>query len=381
MIAIFEELLRLRSGSCGEVDCKNHNRYRVVFDEKTGGKSAYYFSVPVYNIHTGRMIDMRFRRKEAGFHYVGSNASITVGDGIVMKNADGVCRISLGGNGTSGSERRLRVGEDRISPTANGVLLMLRCSPEGEAAFQLDGDEGFFDIRDGKTAFSLMNEGFRPLVTVSALGVFSAEGEHLSPAEICYTRTQDHGYRLTLKVEKAREVARERRCCFLVECNMYEPKLFQDVCVRSGQPKGNNTYGSSAFIGHTSLLGEEWLYSRMDYTKISELLGIPLKRIVLHLPWHGGTEGDLRVSEVPVRFCSFGSTWENKVSVREETLLSRQNDGYLSVDLTRLFLDPETGYMKQIHGLIFRPVQGAAEYSLISTADSHFAPQILEVHY
>ncbi len=382
MISVLDEILCIRQGRYGQIDRKNHNRYRVVFLEEDGQKTAYYFSVPIYKIGNGKIVDHSFSTEGSAFCYEGSNVKITVDNSIRMENEDGRCCISLPEGSTEQKERELLCGETRVFPTANGVLLMLRCSKNVSARLRLDGGDRFYDVRANKTSFSLMREGFQPLVTLSTAGVFSKDRKHLMPAEICYSRTQDRAYDIEIRAAGNGAAAQDASdVYFWLECNMYEPKLFQDVCVRSRDPKENNTYGATGFLGRTDLLGEEWLYSRMDYGKTPELLGIPLKKAVLHIPRHGGRGGAIGASEVVARFCSFGSTWENKVSSKAKELSTRENGNYLSLDLTETIVDPKSGFLKSIHGLIFRPRPGETEYSLISTADSHFAPQILEVSY
>ena len=64
MISVFDEIAMLRKDAPIEIDQRNHNRYRVVLDEQDGSKTAYYFSTPIYNNRTGKLVDMRFHEKE-----------------------------------------------------------------------------------------------------------------------------------------------------------------------------------------------------------------------------------------------------------------------------------------------------------------------------
>ena len=63
MISVLDEITKLRNDAPIELDHRNHNRYRVVLDEQDSSKTAYYFSAPIYNNRTGKLVDMRFHEK------------------------------------------------------------------------------------------------------------------------------------------------------------------------------------------------------------------------------------------------------------------------------------------------------------------------------
>ena len=70
----------------------------------------------------------------------------------------------------------------------------------------------------------------------------------------------------------------------LFEANLYESKQIQDTTVESANPEVNNAFGGTAFIGNTTEFGEQWLYSRPDYSKFSELTDRQIIKAVLHMP-------------------------------------------------------------------------------------------------
>lgn len=74
---ILETVCGLRGGRPLSVDRRNSNRYRIVSFEEDGSRTAYYFSTPIYNEKTGKLLDAAFHEKGNGFYSVGSNSTIT----------------------------------------------------------------------------------------------------------------------------------------------------------------------------------------------------------------------------------------------------------------------------------------------------------------
>ena len=80
------------------------------------------------------------------------------------------------------------------------------------------------------------------------------------------------------------------------------------------------------------------------------------------------------------RFCSFGSNWENKVMLAEEMTDVAFSGGYQSLDITD-FITDDACFLKASEGFILRPKRKGGGFSVVSTGDSFFAPQILEVNF
>lgn len=78
--SVFEEIRQLRGGLPMAIDRGNTNRYRVLVSEKDGSTTAYYFSTPIYNKKSRRLIDLALRETPQGLRAVGSNAEITVSE-------------------------------------------------------------------------------------------------------------------------------------------------------------------------------------------------------------------------------------------------------------------------------------------------------------
>ena len=90
---------------------------------------------------------------------------------------------------------------------------------------------------------------------------------------------------------------------------------------------------------------------------------------------------ELNAFKINARFCSFGSNWNNKIQEGVLVADSQTNNGYQSLDITSLLVDPHTRTILNAEGLILKSKTRGNGFSVIATADSYFAPQILEVNY
>ena len=64
MNSILNEITKLRKGKPLAIDRKNKNRYRIVTFESDGSKTAYYFSAPIYNNKSKKLIDKTFELQD-----------------------------------------------------------------------------------------------------------------------------------------------------------------------------------------------------------------------------------------------------------------------------------------------------------------------------
>ena len=97
MKTVIDEIRKLRNGAPLAVDTHNSCRYRLIVNEDDGSKTAYYFSAPVYNSGSGRLLDCKFRADGKKAYLTGSNSNITVSDRVTMESSDGRCSIDMGG--------------------------------------------------------------------------------------------------------------------------------------------------------------------------------------------------------------------------------------------------------------------------------------------
>lgn len=230
-------------------------------------------------------------------------------------------------------------------------------------------------VRANDKYFALMKERFRPFVIFSSIGALDAAGNVIAPAKIEYEKLTDKKYRLT--VSSTSSLAQY----VLLESNLYENKLFQDTTVESKNPISNNAFGSTGFIGNTLVYGEQWLYSRLDHSKMSEMMDRRINKAVLHMPKLNHSQVEFSACKVIARFCSFGSNWENKIPVGTPISDSSSHNGYQSMDITSLFVNPRTHTPIVSEGLILRSKTKGSGFSVITTGDSYYAPQILEINF
>lgn len=374
MTSIFSEISRLRKGAPLVLDYQNSNRYRIVSFEPNGSKTAYYFTTPIYNIHTKKIVDMKFSTHGDSICATGSNARIHIKENVNLENSEGYCRISLSKRCTFISDGELECGNERIYPTTNGIAIRSFCLNENPYTFTVEVYKPFMEIRANDKCFALMSEKFRPFVTISCIGTEDEFGNIIAPAKISYQKLSNCQF--TITIIPCSTLGKS----VLIEMNLYEPKLFQDTTVESKNPKTNNAFGSIAFLGTTNDFGEQWLYSRPDFSKIHELRDKKILHATLYLPKINNNPTQLSAHKVSSRFCSFGSTWLNKID--ESVLLSDSQitDHYINLDLTTLFSD-KYGRLFTSDGFILRTQKKDSRFSVIATADNYLAPQILEINY
>ena len=166
----------------------------------------------------------------------------------------------------------------------------------------------------------------------------------------------------------------------MLEANLYDHKLFQDTTVESNNPKSNNAFGGIGYIGSSQTYGEQWLYSRSDFTKLTELNDKKILQAILHIPKWNKSAVELSTSLVSARFCSFGSNWNNKISEKSMFTASQITDHYINIDLTSILAD-KYGQLTANEGFILKEKKKGSGFSVISTGDNYLKPQILEINY
>ena len=375
MQSVLGEIKKLRNGSPIIIDYHNSNRYRLVVQENNGTKTAYYFSTPIYNGRTRKMIDMKFQSKRGAIFSTGSNTNITVSKNVLMENAEGSCSIELPQNCNLISSQEVRCGSMVLIPTTNGVAFKCALTENEQATFTIEVGQPFLNVRANDKCFALMKERFRPFVVFSCVGSVDATGNVIAPAKIEYQKLTDKRYRIA--ISPISPLAQS----VLFEANLYENKLFQDTTVESMNPSTNNAFGSVGFIGNSSAYGEQWLYSRLDYSRVPEIMDKRIDKAVLHMPKFNQSNVELSAYKVSARFCSFGSTWDNKIPGETPVSDSSSKSGYQSLDFTSLLVDSRTKTITKSEGLILKPKVKGLGFSAIATGDSYLAPQIMEINF
>ena len=111
------------------------------------------------------------------------------------------------------------------------------------------------------------------------------------------------------------------------------------------------------------------------------MMGKNINKAILHIPKLNYSTVEFSAFKVATRFCSFGSNWNNKITSSSPISDSSSNSGYQNVDLTSLFVNPRTRIIIKSEGLILKSKIKGSGFSAITTADSYFAPQILEINF
>ena len=375
MQPVLNEIARLRKDKAIAIDYQNTNRYRLVIQENDGSKTAYYFSTPIYNQKTRKLVDVQFHSDNNAIYAIGSNANTKISQNIIMENAETSCTINLMQKVELISNSKARYGDHIILPTTNGVAMKCKAKENEKISFTIEVSQPFLNIRSNNKYFALMKERFRPYVVFSCIGSMDIAGNVVAPAKLEHHKIADKKYCIT--VSATSPLAQY----ILLECNLYENKLFQDTTVESLNPSTNNAFGSAGYIGNTDVYGEQWLYSRLDYSRIPEIMDKHINKAVLHMPKLNYSKVELSAYTVASRFCSFGSTWDNKIASVASFSDSSSNNGYQNIDLTPLLINPRTKTIAKSEGLILKPQIKGSGFSAITTADSYFAPQILEINF
>lgn len=375
MQSVLGEISKLRRGSPIIIDYHNSNRYRLVVQESNGTKTAYYFSTPIYSRRTRKMIDVKFQSNGDAIFSTGSNTNITVSKNVLIENAEGSCSIELSQNCNLISSQKVRCGSMVLIPTTNGVAFKCALKTNEKATFTIEVGQPFLNVRANDRCFALMKERFRPFVVFSCIGTVDTSGDVIAPAKIEYQKLTDRHYRIA--IFSTSPLAQS----VLFEANLYENKLFQDTTVESMNPSTNNAFGSVGFIGNSSAYGEQWLYTRLDYSRIPEIMDKRIQKAVLHMPKLNQSKVEFSAYKVSARFCSFGSNWDNKIPGETPVSDSSSQNGYQSLDFTSLLIDGRTKTITKSEGLILKPKVKGSGFSVIATGDSYLAPQIMEINF
>lgn len=375
MQSVLGEISKLRRGSPIIIDYHNSNRYRLVVQESNRTKTAYYFSTPIYSRRTRKMIDVKFQSNGDAIFSTGSNTNITVSRNVLIENAEGSCSIELSQNCNLISSQKVRCGSMVLIPTTNGVAFKCALKTNEKATFTIEVGQPFLNVRANDRCFALMKERFRPFVVFSCIGTVDTSGNVIAPAKIEYQKLTDRHYRIA--IFSTSPLAQS----VLFEANLYENKLFQDTTVESMNPSTNNAFGSVGFIGNSSAYGEQWLYTRLDYSRIPEIMDKRIQKAVLHMPKLNQSKVEFSAYKVSARFCSFGSNWNNKIPGETPVSDSSSQNGYQSLDFTSLLIDGRTKTITKSEGLILKPKVKGSGFSVIATGDSYLAPQIMEINF
>ena len=354
-----------------DVDTNQSNRYCIRLNSPTG-KEAYYFSTPIYNEDSCKLIHRKFIAINGYYHFVGSNCEVIVtSTQIKLINKELLFSIQLKETYSWTLKNGWLISNHlSIAPTYNGIYI------EGHLSHMIFDTVTNFEyqrIRSKQDCISFMGELFNPFVVASAL--FCAQkNEEPRPLKIKYNKDTTTKGSLSFSCE-------DPFCNYgACEINFYESKLIQDTPVSAKYPLENNAFGPIAFIGKSSFYGTQWLYTRLDIGKLIELHDKYIREVKLYIPCFMKTSDSLNIFGLYNRFCSFGSTWNNKVAKENMYTTIKTNKGYTCIDLSQHYI--KRGHITESAGLVITPAYAdKLEYQAISTGDSYVMPPVIYVKF
>lgn len=319
---------------------------------------------------------MRFLSTGYTFSALGSNANITVNaNDVAIQNEEGRISASWGAQQYYQNGRNVVSQAVEIYPALNGVAVKAKHRQGEGFRVQISSDRPNMNIRENTKCFALMSEEFKPFMTVSAIGGANSFGRICSPALVSYQQIDDRNY--TVYISAVSNISTS----VMFEINLYEPKLFQDTTVESKTSNENNAFGGIAFIGDSETFGEQWLYSRLDYSKVSEVINKEIRKAMLLVPQYNDSKSVMDGFLPVQRFCSFGSTWDNKIAYAAKTAESSAVHNYQHIDLTNILTDSRNHSFSMPEGLVLKSKVKGGGYCVIATGDNYFTPQILEINF
>ena len=367
------ETVSLISGSKElNVDTHQSNRYCILVNSEKG-KEAYYFSTPIYHEHSCRLVRPQFVVSNDGFHFVGSNCEVRVtSTNLKLQRGTQSCVLQFE-RPQAWEFRGKELISDQLSivPTYNGVCI------EGDIlqrAFEVTADFGYQSLRTNQSCVCFMESRFKPIMVMSALFA-TRQGTGCQPLQLSYRKTSVSNGALSFAADN-------RYCTHAAfEISFYEPKLIQDTPVSGNYPRENNAFGPIAFVGKSNYYGTQWLYSRLDIGKMPELNGKRIQKIKLYIHRFTSKATELNAFALSNRFCSFGSTWINKIEKEERHDSLKVDQDYLCLDLTQRYVN--RGLLSESAGVVIAPARSTDDvgYQAISTGDSYLAPPVLCVKY
>lgn len=369
MKSVLKEIQKIRNEKNLTVDLNNSNRYRIIVDNQNNTHSAYYFSSPIYNEHTKRLVTPHFTKKDNTIYHTGTNAEISIENNIIMKNKYGSCGISIPSIPIMENEQLLKCNNDYILPTINGIMYKADITNKQEITIELNIHNSSLGILGNDSFFAIMRDTHRPFITVSNIGISHNE-QIVSPASISYSQIDKYTFELKFTSFSDGEY-------LLIDINLYEPKLIQDTTVESLHPKKKNAFGEVSFIGNTDILGTQWLYIRPEMINMIDFFNKDILKVTLYLPKLNNAELPITAYKTIRRFCSFGSNWENKVGSSLLIGNIKYINDFATLDITNIV----TNYTSVLGGIVLKPDFSDTNFVAVATGDCYAYTPITEIIY
>lgn len=347
---IEKEFVRFTKNREEDILLNDNNPYRIL--RKTNRDlSAYYCSLPVF-VH-GRLLKPFWVKRENGRIYEGINARICVADGrVIMENENGKAEVRFD-------------GEVELQPTYNGIVA--ESSENNVKVFiRADADRC---VRENGSFWALMKSEYQPFFVLS--GLFGRVKGRSYPLKMEAKREKD-GFEITIAGGTDTEK-------LLFEMNLHVPKLIFDTTVESKNPAKNNVFGSVAFLGRTEEYGEQWLYSRIDGMRMSDLSGYRVESAKLYLPrFENSVGGKLEAYKLGSVWCSFGTSWDTKAEFTEKMNEAESRGRYEEIDISDIVRDMLRVKEARNPGFVIKSRKSSGCMA-VATGDSYYRPQILKI--
>lgn len=382
--SVLNQIRKIRNETLLDIDTSNSNEFRVLIKEHDG-LSAYYFSCPIYRLRDKKLIDLKFYLHEKGHLLFGYNCQIKIDNQIEFTGDKGNFCLTLNNNYnfnlTDNQDRQMVTSADiKVYPTFNGIIIEQQCNQNtNNLSFDLKFNNNRSNIRTNGNYFAVMQEELVPLMTICAMFAKNCETEEISPVNLQYFTKDNQNFQISVDVSKVR--TRFKKFSVFIDVNMYSPKMIFDTTVESANPDKNNAFGSVAFLGNSEDFGEQWLYSRMDTSQLLDLTHLKVEKANLYIPKFSKNDFILEAFKMSTPWCSFGSTWNNKIDFSELLLKAKILKDYKVIEVLSILEEILKAGEIRSSGMVIKLNAKANEFEVLSTGDNYYMPQILEIKF
>lgn len=380
MTSVIDEIRKLRPAADRELDIGFCTRHMINVQELGHKQTAYCFSVPVCRGDAPVALEFNYTNTHVTLY--GPGSKIIIKEDILFENDFGTTNLYAPWISYMRTKSKVYMrladnlnGENAvIEPTVNGLAVKVPVQEKGEFAFRMRCDTPKCSVRCNDKYVAFMRDKFNPNITVSCIGALDRDGSLIAPCKISCKKQNDKEYIITVS-----SMSDSGKYVFF-EMNMHEPKFFLDTTVESKNTKAVNTFGGVAFVGKSEFFGETWLYTRPNFSQLSKLNYKNILNATLYIPNLSRSKLLLSASPVSQYFCSFNSTWENKVFPLDLATEMKSGAEYYKLDITS-YVNQSAEGVTAANGLVIKAKSKRSGFAAISTGDNYYAPQILEIKY
>lgn len=374
MKGVLNEIMMLRNGKIPAEILPEQNPYAVSVKEMDGSTTRYFFSIPIRQ-KRGCLIRQFWKRLNERWVYKSISGEILVHGRILQMTKSGEkCNFVFPDEELSGDREKIIRNYSDLLPTPNGIAIKTRLGQGREYHLIFENDSNKFSICKSDKCVSFFAREKIPFVIVSGVCFTDSEKTSVGAVEIAVKKSGEDKYQLTIKPKTP--VGNS----MYIDIAFYQPTLFRDATIESRHPKQKNLYASAAYLGTTVPYGEQWLCSELNASLISPYRTIPMKSAAWHIPCHGTLNTEMHLFPVSESTEIEGIGWNSKPELSESIIGFQLRQGYVSFPLTKELTDPSTHFLQKDFKAILKTPPGK-KLVTVSTADSNYAPQILEITY